>query len=119
MVTILGTAAVSSETRTATFTLTMADPCAPPTTLTAPTYTDQTYVLTTTEVVYDPPSFTIDPSYCLFSLATAVSELSPSTLGTAVVAGDGDNWKFFYDADLEPVGQTQTVTVRHRQHRQT
>ena len=46
VVTITGTAVTSSDTKTATFTISMVDPCDPPIIITSPGLTDQQYTIT-------------------------------------------------------------------------
>jgi len=110
-VTITGTATESSETQTATFSFTLTDVCNPLTSLTAPGYVDQTYVLTATGQSYTPTDFVASPSYCPFTTAHTISDLSPASLPDAVSKGSGLTWDFAYSQDLLPLGQTQTVTV--------
>jgi len=113
-VTILGTATESSETQSATFEMTLTDVCNPPTTLTAPGYEDQSYVLTLTGQSYTPTDFVADPAWCPFTTTFEITDLDPNTLPSAVTKGTSLTWDFSYDQDLAPVSptaQTQTVTV--------
>lgn len=96
-VTILGTATESGQTQTATFEMTLTDVCNPPTTLTAPGYADQSYVLTQTGQSYTPTNFVPEPAWCPFSTTFEITDLDPDTLPSAVTKGTGLAWDFLYD----------------------
>jgi len=110
-VTITGTATESSETQTATFSFTIDDVCNPPTSLTAPSYTNQNYVLAQTSQSYTPADFTIVPAHCSFDAVATPSALAPPSITSPVTVTSHTDFSIFYDTDLQPAGQTQTVTV--------
>jgi len=97
VVTIAGTTTDSGDVETSTMTITIVDVCNPPQSITAPGYTDQDYILTTTPANYAPADFTIVPSYCPFSTAFTITDLSPDTLPSPTSSDTDDEWAFFYD----------------------
>ena len=68
-VTITGTATDSGDTQTSTFDLVIADPCYPPTSITAPGIADQSYTLTTPSETFTPSDFQIVPTFCPFDVS--------------------------------------------------
>ena len=97
VVTIKGTTTDSGDETTSTMTITIVDVCNPPQSITAPGYADQDYILTTSPANYVPADFTIVPSYCPFSTAATITDLSPNTLPSPTSSAANDEWAFFYD----------------------
>ena len=76
------------ETQTATFTLTIRDPCYPPSSIASGGLTDQTYVLTTDGDLYTHNEFTIVPAYCGLTYSYSVTKLSDGTSDAVVLPSD-------------------------------
>lgn len=89
-------------------------PCAPPKKVTKPSdVSNQSYTITDKNAApYTIGSFSVEPDFCG---ATTEVEVSPLANGKSAitVSDDQKTFSFFYDDDLSPIGQTQTVTVSH------
>jgi len=101
-------APVEGDTKhTFTFSFTLTDPCDPPTSLVADT-SDLTYKITATATTITPVAWVITPSYCKFNKNEVINA---NDLGlTAITEPSDDVFSVFYDADLNLVGKTQTIT---------
>ena len=81
-VTITGTAdhSVDQVTKTATFILTLVDPCDPPDSLISADFTNQEYTITNdSHPDYVHPEFEISPDFCTFEYSYSFSELLDAT----------------------------------------
>ena len=86
-------------------------PCAPPKTVTPPSVSNQSYTITDRNAPdYTVQSFTVEPDFCAARTEVEVSPLA-SGKSAVTVSDDKKTFSFFYDDDLEPLGQTQTVTI--------
>ena len=89
--------------------ISLVDPCDPPQSITSPGLTNQVYTITDANATpYTHPSFTSDPVYCPIEYTYSETKLSA---GDSAISSLGATTEFFYDKDLAPLGQTQTVTV--------
>ena len=106
-VTITGTAVGSSplQEKSATFLLTLLDPCDPPASVTGVDFVNQDYTLTDIERSYTHPVFTISPDYCEFRYSFTQTLLQAGD--SAITQYNSDETKFFYhyEKDLLPLGQ--------------
>ena len=109
VVTVTGKAVTSQQTDTATFVISLVDPCDPPVSITSQGLTNQVYTITDTNATpYTHPVFISDPVYCEIDNTYSETKLSA---GDSAISTLGSTTEFFYDKDLAPLGQTQTVTV--------
>ena len=109
VVTITGTAVTSSDTKTATFTISMVDPCDPPVSITSPGLTDQVYTITDTNAAdYTHPAFVSNPTYCPIDYSYSETKL---IAGDSAITNVANPFSFLYSKDLAPLDQTQIVTV--------
>ena len=95
---------------TTTFTFTLVDPCSPPTSLTKATLTDQDYTITDTAKTYTHPEWTIDPSFCPFTYDYVIADIVDVANVKAISRID-NIFTTYYDANLLPIGKTETVTI--------
>ena len=103
-VTITGTAekSVDQVTKSATFILTLVDPCNPPVSITSPGLTNQVYTITNANATpYAHPVFISDPTYCPIVYSYSETKLSA---GDSAITSLTNPFEFFYDKDLEPLG---------------
>lgn len=117
-VTIKGTASKSIDqvNLSTTFTITLLDPCDPPQSFTVPTLSDTEYMITDDNAAaYTHPTFNIEPFYCVFNYSYQISDLlDEQGQVTTAIQQDATNqrkFNFYYDRDLAPLTQEQTVTV--------
>lgn len=107
---------ISPESLTATFDVTVVDICYPPTSLafSAGTAVDQTYKITDDDS-YQIPAAIITPSFCKFDYSSQIDPTPTSNINGVtedlVTDPTGRTFKFEYDTDLTPVGESQLVTI--------
>jgi hypothetical protein len=75
-------------TKQFTFTVTLVDPCDPPTSLTLVSLTDQEYTITETAKTYTQPDWTIAPSYCPFTYEYTIADITNVAGATAISRTD-------------------------------
>jgi hypothetical protein len=80
-----------------TFTLTLVDPCDPPTSVTAATLENQEYTITDTDARYTHPDFTVDPAYCPLTYSYNSGEISNVSGQSAVFDIGQQTLSFEYD----------------------
>lgn len=86
-------------------TITLVDPCDPPTSVVAPTVLDQSYTLTDDAAAnYLMAEPTITPSFCKYTTSIVVSPLND---GASAVTHVDNLFSFFYTKDLKPIRPTE------------
>jgi len=108
IVTITGTASNSQnsakKTRTATFKITLVDPCDPPASLSKPAIVNQVYTITDDNAdPYTHPEFVVSPLYCPVTYQYNVSLLSNNESAITQDSVDKKKFTFFYNQDLDPL----------------
>ena len=89
--------------------ISLIDPCDPPLSISSQGLTNQVYTITNANATpYAHPVFISDPVYCEIDYTYSETKLSA---GDSAISTLGGTTEFFYDKDLAPLGQTQTVTV--------
>ena len=116
VVTITGTASKSEnaakKTRTATFQITLDDPCDPPVSLAKPSFENQEYTITDDSAEpYTHPEFTVSPSYCPIKYEYGWTMLANGDSAITQDSVDEKKFTFFYNTSLDPLSESQTVTV--------
>ena len=95
----------------------MVDPCDPPNSITSQGLVNPTqYTITdATALPYTHLSFISDPVYCLIDYTYEITEFENSNaVQDSAITQDVDDptkFSFFYDTDLSPLEETQTVTI--------
>jgi len=93
-------------TKQFTFTVTLVDPCDPPTSVQVVALTDQVYTITDTNVApYLHPDFVISPAYCPLAYTYDLGAISSVSVPSAVTRVD-KTFSFSYSQDLQPLGNT-------------
>jgi hypothetical protein len=116
VVTITGTANGSDGplSKTTTIEITLVDPCDPPTSVTSTSLTNQEYRLADMSgPTYTHGEFTVVPSFCPLTYTYSETKLVGGEDDTAI-SRVNKIFTFSYDKDdapVNPVAQTQTVTV--------
>jgi hypothetical protein len=90
-------------TKQFTFTVTLVDPCDPPTSLTAATLTNQEYTITDTTKTYTHPEWTIVPSYCPFAYTYDIADIT-NVSGVKAISRTGKIFSTYYAENLLPLG---------------
>ena len=90
-------------TKQFTFTVTLVDPCDPPTSLTAATLTNQEYTITDTTKTYTHPEWTIVPSYCPFAYTYDIADIT-NVSGVKAISQTGKIFSTYYAENLLPLG---------------
>ena len=116
IVTITGTASRSEnaakKTRTTTFEVTLEDPCDAPASLIKPAFENQEYTITDDSFApYTHPEFTVSPAYCPIKYEYNWTKLSNDDSAITQDSANEKKFSFFYDQSLEPLSESQTVTV--------
>jgi len=90
-----------------TFTITVADPCDAPKSVTQSALVAQQYTITDNAVTYTVPIFTVDPAWCEIIYSYAIDD----TVANAAISFDAVARKFTfnYAADLSLCGATNKV----------
>lgn len=92
------------------FVFTLTDPCDPPIQVTFPEKEDIEYVISQGIYALEPEEFVISPDYCPMKVEIIISELPGGQ--KPITEADAPNHDVEYDADLDIVGETQTITQK-------
>jgi hypothetical protein len=87
------------------YTLSLLDPCDPPTSITAATLFNQVYTITDDDATYTHPIFTVDPSYCPLYYSYTIGDITNISGESAITLVD-KTFFFDYSLDLEPLGES-------------
>ena len=103
------TATAKSTTLTATTSLTLVDVCDPPTSITAPALTDQSYTITDIAYPdYTHPSWTVVPNYCPVKYVYSTTNLPDNS--SAITRSD-ETFSFRYDDPIDYENDSQITTI--------
>lgn len=76
---------------------------------------DQSYTLAQTALTYTVPAFTVDPTFCPFDYSTSATPFTGTSTAithtNAAPATAPPAFSVFWDTDLTPIDNTQTITV--------
>jgi len=102
----VSTGSGAALTKQFTLTVTLVDPCDPPTSVTAAALTDQVYTITDTNATpYTHSDYTADPSYCPLVYSYSIGDITSVSVPSAVTRVD-KTFSFGYSQDLQPIGET-------------
>ena len=91
-------------TKLFTFTVTLVDPCDPPTSIIKAPLTNQVYTITDTKKTYKHPDWTISPNYCPLSYTYDIADIT-NVLGAKAISVESEKiFSIYYDQDLLPLG---------------
>ena len=108
----VATTDVTESTRTAEVLLEFIDPCDPPLAIYGPVLTNQVYTLTDdSKAPYTVPDFVVSPSFCKVEYTYTKTDLLAGDSAVELTADTDKTFEFFYNKDLAPLSQVQTVTV--------
>jgi len=91
-------------TKQFTFTVTLLDPCDPPTSITKVPLTNQVYTITDTPKTYRHPDWIVSPSYCPLVYNYAIADITNVSGAKAITVETDKTFSIYYDQDLLPLG---------------
>ena len=101
---------IPNEKESFTVTFELIDPCDPPDELNPPQLENQEYTITDQALIYEHPDMLIrSPSFCPVEIDYLIPAL---TNNVQPVTRFDNQFRVYYDQDLSPVGQTQSISVQ-------